>query len=200
MSPDRIHEAMKAGLQLFGENRVQEAAVKIEQLGGRLHWHFIGHLQKNKVRSAVDLFEMIESVDSLLLAREIDREADRAGKVMPILLEPNIAGEKTKFGFQPDDLIRQWGEINSLRHLSIHGLMAVPPFAENPQDSRPYFHTLRELLRRIEKECGIPLLELSMGMSHDFEVAVEEGATIVRIGEALFGSRRAQNQASQEEF
>ena len=198
--PERIREAVAAGQQLFGENRVQEAAAKIEQLGGRLHWHFIGHLQKNKVRSAVSLFEMIESVDSLMLAQEIDRQADRVGKTMPILLEVNIAGEKTKFGFQPDELFPQLAEINALTHISIYGLMTVPPFSEDPQNSRPYFRALGELKRRIEREWRIPLEELSMGMSQDFEIAVEEGATIVRVGEALWGSRRAREEALEEEL
>ncbi len=186
---ERIRAAITAGLCLFGENRIQEATSKMDDVGGAARWHFIGHLQSNKVRVAVELFEMIESVDSLTLAREIDKWAERAGKTMPILVEVNVAGEKSKFGFKPDALLSQIAEINSLGHLAVHGLMAIPPYCENPEESRLYFRSVREWKERIEKEAGVPMVELSMGMSHDFEVAVEEGATIVRVGEALFGPR-----------
>lgn len=197
---ERIREAMTAGLNLFGENRVQEAAVKIEEVGGGAYWHLIGHLQKNKTRAAVECFDLIQSVDSLALAQIVDREAARAGKRMPILLEVNVAGEKTKFGFPPDELLARIQEINALRCLEIHGLMAIPPFCEQAEKARPYFRALRALQERLGRETDIPLAELSMGMSHDFEIAIEEGATLVRVGTALFGPRRRAARAEENLF
>ena len=187
--PETIREAANLGLLLFGENKVQEAKAKIPSCPGKLRWHFIGHLQSNKVRDAVQLFEMIQSVDSLSLAREINRRAAEAAKTMPVLLEVNVAGEASKFGYQPERLLTELRELNSLPRVAIHGLMAIPPYATDAEKSRPYFRRLREWKSQCEEILGAPLPELSMGMSGDFEVAIEEGATLVRIGTALFGPR-----------
>src|ERR1051325_672982 len=188
-SPETVAEAARLGLTLFGENKVQEAKAKIPLCAGRLRWHMIGHLQTNKCRDAVELFEMIESVDSLHLAQEISKRAESAGKTMPVLLEVNLAGEANKFGYRPDTLAAELEPINALPRLEIHGLMTVPPWTSNAETVRPVFRRLRELKEHCEKILGAPLPHLSMGMSGDFEVAIEEGATIVRIGTALFGPR-----------
>jgi pyridoxal phosphate enzyme (YggS family) len=187
--PETIQAAAGLGLLVFGENKVQEAKAKIPLCPGQLRWHFIGHLQSNKVRDAVSLFQMIESVDSLPLAREINRRASDAAKTVPVLLEVNLAGEAGKFGYRPQQLLAELMEINALTRLEIHGLMNVPPWAPDAEKSRPYFRQLRELKQECEQLLGAPLPHLSMGMSGDFEVAIEEGATIVRIGTALFGPR-----------
>jgi pyridoxal phosphate enzyme (YggS family) len=149
----------------------------------------IGHLQSNKCRDAVHLFEMIQSVDSLALAEEIDRRARQAAKTMPILLEVNVAGEASKFGYPPDRLLRELEQINALKRIEIQGLMTIAPWTPEPEQVRPIFRQLRELKERGEQSLGAPLPHLSMGMSGDFAVAIEEGATIVRIGTALFGPR-----------
>lgn len=188
--PETIREAVNLGLNFFGENKVQEAKAKIPQSPGQARWHFIGHLQSNKCRDAVELFEMIQGVDSLGLAQEINKRAEQAGKTMPILLEINVAGEGSKFGYQPEQMLAELKAINALPRLEIHGLMAIPPYTPVPEKARPYFQKLRELKRQAETELGAPLPHLSMGMSGDFEVAIEEGATIVRVGTALFGERR----------
>lgn len=187
--PEAVTEAFKLGLTLFGENKVQEAKAKKSLCSNRLHWHMIGHLQSNKCRDAVGLFEMIQSVDNLELAREIDRRAQAAAKTMPILLEVNIVGEASKFGYAPDRLLAELKEINSLARLEIHGLMTIPPWSPVTEKVRPVFRRLRELKAECEAILGAPLQHLSMGMSHDYEVAIEEGATMVRIGTALFGAR-----------
>jgi pyridoxal phosphate enzyme (YggS family) len=187
--PDIINEAVNAGQTLFGENRVQEAKLKMPQVSGSARWHFIGHLQSNKVRDAVELFEMIQSVDSLLLAHEISKRARQAGKQMPILLEVNVASEATKFGFSPDTALAAVPEINKLPNLELHGLMCIPPPVKDVNDARPYFRKLVALKKKIEDTHGIPLQHLSMGMSHDYETAIEEGATMVRVGTAIFGNR-----------
>lgn len=189
--PDAVNEAARLGLSFFGENKIQEAKAKIPLCSGRLRWHFIGHLQTNKCRDAVELFEMIESVDSLYLAQEISKRAEHAGKTMPILLEVNLAAEASKFGYQPDKLDTELSQINSLPRLEIHGLMTVPPWSPNAENVRPMFRQLRELKERAEQRLGAPLPHLSMGMSGDFEVAIEEGATVVRVGTALFGPRKS---------
>ena len=187
--PETISDAASLGLLVFGENKVQEAKAKIPLCSGKLRWHFIGHLQSNKCRDAVELFQMIESVDSLPLAREINKRADEAAKTMPILLEVNLAGEASKFGYKPEQLLAELKEINSLPRIEIHGLMTVPPWSPDAENSRPHFRQLREMKLDCEQLLGAPLPDLSMGMSGDFEVAIEEGATIVRIGTALFGPR-----------
>jgi len=187
--PEAVQEAARLGLTLFGENKVQEAKAKIPLCPGNLCWHFIGHLQSNKCRDAVDLFKMIQSVDSLSLAREIDKRAGQASKTMPVLLEVNVAGEASKFGYRPEQLLAELKALNALPRIEIHGLMTVPPWSAEPEKSRPHFHRLRELKERAEAVLGAPLPQLSMGMSGDFEIAIEEGATMVRIGTELFGLR-----------
>jgi pyridoxal phosphate enzyme (YggS family) len=187
--PEKVQAAADLGLALFGENKVQEAKAKIPLCPGRLRWHFIGHLQSNKCRDAVELFEMIQSVDSLPLAQEISKRATQAARTLPVLLEVNVAGEASKFGYPPERLLADLKEIGALPRIEIHGLMAVPPWSAEPETSRPHFRRLRELKLECERILGIPLPHLSMGMSGDFEVAIEEGATMVRLGTALFGPR-----------
>jgi hypothetical protein len=189
--PETIRAAAAAGLSLFGENRVQEARSKISQCPGPLRWHLIGHLQSNKCRDAVSLFDMIQSVDSLPLAVEINKWAGHFARTMPVLLEANIAGESSKFGASPEQLLAVLPQINSLPRLEIHGLMTLAPFAPDPERARPVFRRLRELKAECEQILGAPLPDMSMGMTGDFEVAIEEGATIIRLGSALFGPRPA---------
>src|SRR5271170_1231260 len=188
--PETIQAATGLGLPVFGENKVQEAKAKIPLCPGKLRWHFIGHLQSNKCRDATQLFHMIQSVDSLALAQEINKRADEAAKTIPVLLEVNLAGEASKFGYKPEQLLAELKAINSLPRIEIHGLMTVPPWSPNAENSRPHFRRLRELKLECERILGAPLPHLSMGMSGDFEVAIEEGATIIRIGTALFGPRK----------
>ena len=187
--PETIQTAVDCGQLFFGENKIQEAKAKIPLCPGKARWQFIGHLQSNKVRDAVELFEMIQCVDSLAIAQEISKRAEQAAKTMPILLEVNVAGEGSKFGYAPEKLLAELNELNALPKIEIHGLMAIPPFTPVPEKSRPYFQKLRELKIRAETALGAPLPQLSMGMSGDFEVAIAEGATLVRIGTALFGER-----------
>ena len=188
---DTIKAATDIGLMLFGENKVQEAKVKIPNSPGKARWHFIGHLQSNKCRDAVELFSMIQCVDSLAIAQEINKRADQASKIMPVLLEINVAGEGSKFGYKPEQMLEELRELNSLSRLEIHGLMAIPPFSPVPEKSRSYFKALRDLKIRAEDLLGAPLPALSMGMSDDFEVAIEEGSTMIRVGTALFGARQS---------
>jgi pyridoxal phosphate enzyme (YggS family) len=187
--PEVVGAAAELGLSLFGENKVQEAKAKIPRCPGRLRWHMVGHLQTNKCRDALGLFEMVQSVDSLHLAEELNRRAEQAAKTMPVLLEVNAVGEASKFGCRPDQLLADLGAINALPRLEIQGLMTVPPWTLDPEKVRPVFRQMRELKKRCEHLLGAPLPHLSMGMTGDFEVAIEEGATMVRIGTALFGSR-----------
>jgi pyridoxal phosphate enzyme (YggS family) len=196
---ETIREAAGCGQLLFGENKIQESKAKIPLCSGKCRWHFIGHLQSNKVRDAVELFEMIQGVDSLALAREISRRCEQAAKRMPILLEVNVAGEASKFGYKPEQLLAELNELNALPKIEIHGLMAIPPYTTEPEKARPYFRRLRELRERAESSLGAPLPHLSMGMSGDFEIAIEEGATLVRIGTALFGPRRKLNKPAAKE-
>jgi PLP dependent protein len=187
--PEVVNEAAQLGLGLFGENKVQEAKAKMPLCPARLRWHMIGHLQTNKCRDAVDLFEMIQSIDSLHLAQEINKRAEQAAKTMPVLLEVNVAGEASKFGYKPSQILSELKELNALPRIELHGLMAIPPWTPLPERVRPMFRQLADLKRQCEDLLGAPLPQLSMGMSGDFEVAIEEGATIVRIGTALFGER-----------
>ncbi len=187
--PESIRALVECGQLLFGENKIQEAKAKIPLCPGKARWQFIGHLQSNKVRDAVELFEMIQGVDSLSIAKEISKRAEQAAKTMPILLEVNVAGEASKFGYAPERLLAELNELNALPRIEIHGLMAIPPYAPVAEKARPYFQRLRELSGECEKIFGAPLPELSMGMSGDFEVAIEEGSTLVRVGTALFGER-----------
>ncbi len=187
--PEVVNAAARLGLTLFGENKVQEAKAKIPLCTGKLRWQMIGHLQSNKCRDAVELFSMIQGVDSLALAQEISKRAVQAGKTMPILLEVNAVGEASKFGYRPEQLLTELDLINKLPRVEIHGLMTVPPWSAEAEVVRPIFRQMRELKERCEQILGAPLPQLSMGMSGDFEVAIEEGATMVRIGTALFGPR-----------
>ena len=189
MPPESIVAAVEADQVYFGESKVQEAKAKIPHCPGRCRWQMIGHLQSNKARDAVQLFEMIQSVDSLPLAEEIDEWSDRIGKRMPVLLEVNVAGEAAKFGFKPEALIEQLHALNALPRIEIHGLMTIAPWTPDPEKVRPIFRRLCELKSDCEQKLGAPLPHLSMGMSGDFEVAIEEGATMIRIGTALFGPR-----------
>ena len=188
-----VREAIGAGQLLFGESKVQEARAKIPLLPSHLRWHFIGHLQKNKIRHALPLFEMIHSVDSLDLAQAIDRIAQEDGSHPRILLEVNVAGEGSKFGFKATTLRAELESLLLLSRLSIEGLMCIPPLAEEAEASRKYFVELRELRDAIEKEFQVKLPQLSIGMTNDYSVAVEEGATLVRVGTAIFGKRRRRN-------
>jgi pyridoxal phosphate enzyme (YggS family) len=185
----KVREAVEAGQTLFGESRVQEARVKIPELPSNLRWHFVGHLQKNKIRHALPLFELIHGVDSLALAQDINRVADEDGLHPRVLLEVNVAGEGSKFGFTPEKLREDLESLLALPRLSILGLMTIPPIAEEAEASRKYFVQLRELRDRIQTEFHVDLAQLSMGMTQDFAVAVEEGATLVRVGTAIFGER-----------
>jgi PLP dependent protein len=185
----KVREAVEAGQTLFGESRVQEARVKVPELPSSLRWHFVGHLQKNKIRHALPLFEMIHSVDSLALAEDINRIAEEEGLHPRVLLEVNVAGEGSKFGFQPNKLREELEKLLALSRLSILGLMTIPPVAEEAEASRSFFVQLRQLRDSVQTEFHVDLAQLSMGMTQDFAVAVEEGATLVRVGTAIFGER-----------
>jgi pyridoxal phosphate enzyme (YggS family) len=187
--PQAIRAAADLGLRCFAENRVQEARAKIPQCPGNLRWQLIGHLQSNKCRDAVSLFERIQSLDSLSLAAELDKWAARAAKSLPVLIEVNVAGESSKFGYRPEALVAELKALNALQRLEIHGLMTIAPWSPEPEKVRPVFRRLRELRDQCQELLGAPLTELSMGMSGDFEVAIEEGATVIRLGTALFGPR-----------
>jgi hypothetical protein len=187
--PEVVTAAAALGLQVFGENRVQEAKAKIPLCPGRLRWQMIGHLQTNKCRDAVELFELIQSVDSLHLARELDKWAERASKRLPVLLEVNAAGESSKFGYAPERLLAELPELNALKRLELRGLMTMAPWTTEPERVRPVFRQVAALKAEAEDLLGAPLPHLSMGMTGDYEVAIEEGATIVRLGTALFGPR-----------
>ena len=180
---ERIRAAVAAGVTALGENRVQEAKTKVAELGRPAAWHLIGHLQTNKVKDALELFDVIHSLDRLELAREIERRAAARGQLVEVLLQVNVAAEPSKGGVGPDAVAETLDAIGKLAHVRVRGLMTIPPEVEHAEDSRPWFRRLRELAERHG------LRELSMGMSGDFEVAVEEGATMVRVGTAVFGPR-----------
>ena len=196
--PEKVREAFEAGQTLFGESRVQEARVKIPELPSNLHWHFVGHLQKNKIRHALSLFELLHSVDSLALAQEMNRIAVDEGMRPRVLLEVNVAGEGSKFGFMPDELCKQMEALLELQRLSILGLMTIPPLADKAEASRKYFVQLRELRDRLQTEFRLDFPQLSMGMTQDFQIAIEEGATLVRVGTAIFGERTKKQRATDE--
>ena len=185
---DVIREAVLAGAGILGENRVQEALAKMEALGKGPSWHLIGTLQKNKARHAVGAFALIHSLDGIELAREISRQAIKLGIVQDALIEVNVASEATKHGVRPEDALALAKEAASLPGIRITGLMCIPPFTDDPENSRPHFRALKELLKELN-DAGFPMSELSMGMTQDYEVAVEEGATLVRVGTAIFGAR-----------
>jgi pyridoxal phosphate enzyme (YggS family) len=186
---EKVRAAVEAGQTLFGESRVQEARVKIPELPSSLRWHFVGHLQKNKIRHALPLFELFHGIDGVDLARDMNRIAEEDGMHPRILLEVNVGGEGSKFGFKAETLRAEMEQLLSFSRLSIEGLMTIPPLAEKPEASRKFFVQLRELRDALEKEFSLKLPELSMGMTNDFRVAVEEGATMVRVGTAIFGER-----------
>jgi len=191
--PEAIAKAITAGINQFGENRVQEAANKILHFAGAVkpEWHLVGHLQSNKARRAVELFDVIQSVDSAKLAAQISQAALELNKTIPILLQVDLGGEETKFGAQPNEINKIVEAISGLNGVRLDGLMTLPPYFENQDDARPFFQKLRKLGEKLETEqpgC-LGKRHLSMGMSHDFEAAIAEGATIVRIGTAIFGTR-----------
>jgi pyridoxal phosphate enzyme (YggS family) len=185
----RIMEAIEAGVSILGENYVQEAQKKIEEIGRPVSWHFIGHLQTNKAKYAIRLFDMIHSLDSVPLAEELNRRAEQADRVMGVMIEVNLSKEATKFGTDEEVVVNLAKRIQNLNHLSLEGLMTMPPYFDSPELSRPYYIALRELKEKMVKE-GVPMKDLSMGMSNDFEIAIEEGATYVRVGTAIFGARK----------
>jgi len=184
----RVKEAIEAGVSILGENYVQEAQKKIEEIGRPVSWHFIGHLQSNKAKYAVRLFDMIHSIDSLPLAQELNRRAEQADRVIKALIEVNLSGEATKFGTEEERALDIARGMVHFKSLSLEGLMTMPPYFESPEMSRPYYIQLRGLKEKMVGE-DILLKELSMGMSNDFEIAIEEGATYVRVGTAIFGER-----------
>jgi len=187
--PETIREATEAGQNVFGENRVQDALPKIDALPKTLEWHLIGHLQSNKVRKVVGRFSLFHGVDNTSLALQMNRVAGELGVTASILLEVNISGEESKFGFAPGSLPTALESLLPLPHLRIEGLMTMAPFSENPESAGPVFEGLRKLRDALSRSSGHPLRELSMGMSGDFEQGIAEGATIVRIGSAIFGAR-----------
>lgn len=186
---EKVREAFDAGQEVFGESRVQEARAKIPLLPSAARWHFVGRLQRNKVRQALPLFELFHSVDSLSLARDINRIAEEDGSRPRILLEVNVAGEGSKIGFAPDTLRTEIDALLELRRLTIEGLMTIPPLAPEAEASRRYFVALREFRDQLQTRFDLRLPHLSMGMTGDFTVAIEEGATLVRVGTAIFGKR-----------
>ncbi|MGQ9661606.1 MAG: YggS family pyridoxal phosphate-dependent enzyme [Kiritimatiellia bacterium] len=197
--PDEVSEAARAGITVIGENRVQEARQKIPLCPAGVEWHMIGHLQTNKVGWAVRLFQMIQSVDSVKLLEKIDAACRELGVCMPVCLEVNLSGESRKFGFAPSEVPRCLEVAARTTAIEVVGLMTIPPFTPDSEGARPFFARLRELRDEWRKSTGFALPMLSMGMSHDFEVAIEEGATCVRIGTALFGPRKSWTRTSDQE-
>ena len=183
-SPE-VEALIDLGVTVFGENRVQAADGKVVQRSG-VSWHMIGHLQRNKARKAVGLFDLVQSVDSLRLAEKLAEEAERAGRVLPVLLEANISGETAKTGLPEAACDDGFSRIAALPHLELRGLMGMAPLQDDPEEARPSFRRAREILERGRQRTGLALPELSLGMSGDFEVAIEEGATLVRVGSALY--------------
>lgn len=189
----KVIEAIDAGATLFGENYVQEAGAKFNELYEyHASWHFIGHLQSNKAKYAVRLFDLIHSVDSLKLSRELNKQAKKINKIQDVLIQVNMSGETSKSGIDPKDVAGLIKEISSLENLAIKGLMTMPPFFNDPDTVRPYFSALRDLRDQLDRESppNVTLAELSMGMTGDYEVAIAEGATLVRVGTAIFGKRK----------
>ena len=191
--PDSIRSAYEAGLRDFGENRVQEAAAKRPALSDlSITWHLVGHLQTNKAKPARDLFHWVHSVDSFRLAQKLDQATASGGGRLPVLLEVNLGGEESKAGVGESEIIQLAEQMSQLATLELRGLMVIPPFFDDPEQVRPYFRRLRELAKEIDAKniANVSMQEISMGMSHDFEVAIEEGATIIRVGTAIFGARK----------
>lgn len=198
-TPEEVTAAALAGLDAFGENKVQEAAAKIPSCPGHLHWHLVGHLQGNKVRPAVKLFETIHAVDSIPLLERVDAIAGDEGARPVVFLEVNVSGEAAKFGMSPDVVAAALDAARRLPHVSVTGLMTMPPLSEDPERARGFFRALRLLRDRCRAQTGFELPELSMGMSADFEIAIEEGATWIRIGTDLFGPRPPRAKPDYEE-
>ncbi|MCR4396470.1 MAG: YggS family pyridoxal phosphate-dependent enzyme [Candidatus Saccharicenans sp.] len=191
-TPEKVLAAVEAGIKIIGENYVQEAAAAFQVIGRRVQWSFIGHLQKNKVKKAVEIFDLIESVDFLQLAEEINRRAAAAGRVMPVLIEVNSGREPQKFGALPENVEELAWAISDLPHLKLRGLMTMGPFEGDPEEARPYFRLTRQLFEQLKK-LDLPRAEiniLSMGMTNSYRVAIEEGATRVRLGTRIFGPRQ----------
>ena len=188
---EQINEAMKAGILVVGENRIQEAWRKFQEVGKGVHWHIVGHLQTNKVKRVLQFADMIHSVDSVYLAREIQTQAEKLDRTIEILIQVNTSGEESKFGFEPEVTIGAIEEISAFSNLEIKGLMTIGAFLPNPEDVRPCFKLLRDLKGRVNehKIAGFEIGTLSMGMTNDYEVAIEEGSTMVRVGTAIFGER-----------
>ena len=197
---ERVRQAFDADQRLFGESKVQEARAKIPLLPSAARWHFIGHLQKNKLRHALPLFELFDSVDSLDLATAINRIADEDGLRPRVLLEVNVSGEGSKFGFDPEKVRREFEALLALDRLTVEGLMTIPPFNVEAEASRRFFVALRDLRDELETAAGAKLPQLSMGMSDDYVVAIEEGATLVRVGTAIFGKRSYSKLKAPAEF
>ena len=186
---DRIEEAIAAGVNIIGESRIQEAKEKYRKVESRIIWHLVGHLQRNKAKDAVKIFDLIHSVDSAELAKEIDKQAKKIGKIQKILVEANVSGEESKYGLNPKGVIAFLQEVSGLPNIKVKGLMTMAPFYENPEDCRPCFRKLRELIEEVKAKNikNVEMTYLSIGMSNDFEVAIEEGSNMVRIGRAIFG-------------
>ncbi len=190
VEPARIREAVEAGVKILGENRVQEAREKIGELGRIAHWHMIGHLQKNKAKYVAKDFDMLHSLDGISLLDELCKRLSKEGREgFPVLIEVKLSPEETKHGCAPEEVFALAREAVSRPHVHLCGLMTIAPYSENPEDARPFFRRLRELRDELQQGLGVHLPHLSMGMSGDFEVAIEEGATLVRIGTAIFGER-----------
>jgi pyridoxal phosphate enzyme (YggS family) len=189
--PATVQQAVDAGARDLGENRVQEAVPKAGQISGDVRWHLIGHLQSNKARQAVETFEFIHTIDSSQLAERLDRIAGELGRRPRVLIQVDLAHEPTKSGADESELASIIETLDQAQHLEFQGLMVLPPFFDSPEQTRPYFRRLREMLEGLNRDRSPErkLTELSMGMSHDFEIAIEEGATMVRVGTAIFGSR-----------
>jgi len=191
-TPEEVLEAVEAGIKVVGENYVQEAEKAFALIGKRVRWHFIGHLQKNKVRKAIRIFDLIETVDSVDIAREIDKRCSSVGRIMPVLCEVNIARERTKWGVKPEEVENLVRNISSLKNIRVMGLMTMGPPFEDPEKTRPYFRQTKVMFEEI-KRMNIPNVEmkyLSMGMSDSYRIAIEEGANIIRIGTRIFGPRK----------
>lgn len=186
---DAITEAQTGGARIFGENKIQEAKQKFPLLSGKFEYHLVGHLQSNKAKDAVRIFDLIHSIDSFSTAEKVDREASAIGKVQRILVQVNTSGEESKSGIHPDETKKLCTEIAALKHLSLEGLMTIGPLSDNEEMIRASFSLLADLRKSIEHDCGISLPELSMGMSGDYQIAISKGATLVRIGSAIFGNR-----------
>lgn len=189
-TPASILEAFEAGLTVFGENKVQELKLKVGQCPGEIRWEFIGHLQTNKCREAVRHARLVHGVNSDRLAKALNTACEKLSKTLPVLIEVNVSGEAAKYGFRPDEVLEKLLPLNALDQLEIHGFMTMAPWSKAAENARPHFRRLKHLQQAAEDLLGAPLPELSMGMSGDFEVAIEEGATIIRLGTVLFGEQK----------